>query len=103
MSVKLPPPFLYAPHGVRPDHLKIMLNYRESGPDLLTALTAFANLVLVGHCPKSALLFALDVDLPRWTRYLERSLYAGWFPSVPMPYTVMLIWLLSRSVLVNCG
>ena len=40
------------PDGFRPQHLKDLLNCREAGSDFLSALTAFVNLVLSGHCPK---------------------------------------------------
>ena len=39
------------PDGLRPQHLKELIQCRESGPDFLTALTGFVNLVLSGHCP----------------------------------------------------
>ena len=39
------------PDGLRPQHLKDLVNCREAGPDLLSALTAFINMTLAGHCP----------------------------------------------------
>ena len=39
------------PDGLRPQHLKELIQCRESGPDFLTALTGFVNLVLFDHCP----------------------------------------------------
>ena len=39
------------PDGMRPQHLKDLLQCRESGSDFLTAVTAFVNLVLAGRCP----------------------------------------------------
>jgi len=39
------------PDGLRSQHLRDMLLRREAGPDFLTALTAFVNLVLAGGCP----------------------------------------------------
>ena len=40
------------PDGLRPQHLKDMINCQERGPELLTALTGFVNMVLSGHCPR---------------------------------------------------
>jgi len=42
------------PDGIRPQHLKDLLLWRESGSDLLTALTAFVNMTLAGKCPADA-------------------------------------------------
>jgi len=39
------------PDGFRPQHLKDLVNCNEAGADLLTAVTAFVNLVLAGRCP----------------------------------------------------
>jgi len=39
------------PDGLRPQHLKDLLNCREAGSDLLTTLTAFVNMLLAGRCP----------------------------------------------------
>jgi len=39
------------PDGLRPQHLLDLLLSNESGPELLSALTAFVNLVLAGGCP----------------------------------------------------
>jgi len=38
------------PDGLRPQHLKDLINCQERGSDLLTALTGFVNMVLSGHC-----------------------------------------------------
>ena len=38
------------PDGFRPQQLLDLVGCRESGPDLLTSLTAFTNLVLSGKC-----------------------------------------------------
>ena len=38
------------PDGLRPQHLLDLLNCRESGPALLTSLTAFTNMLLEGKC-----------------------------------------------------
>ena len=40
------------PDGLRPQHLKDLINCQERGSDLLTALTGFVNMVLSGHCPR---------------------------------------------------
>ena len=40
------------PDGVRPQHLKDLVNCQEAGADMLSALTVFVNMVLAGHCPK---------------------------------------------------
>jgi hypothetical protein len=40
------------PDGFRPQHLKDLLNCRETGTNLLSALTAFTNMVLAGRCPR---------------------------------------------------
>ena len=37
--------------GLRPQHLKDLIQCRESGSDFLTSLTGFTNLVLAGRCP----------------------------------------------------
>jgi len=39
------------PDGLRPQHIRDLLMCREAGPEFLSALTAFANLVLAGGCP----------------------------------------------------
>ena len=41
------------PDGLRPQHLKDLLQCRESGPDFQAALTGFVNTVLAGHCPNA--------------------------------------------------
>ena len=40
------------PDGLRPQHIRDMLLSREGGSELLSALTAFVNMVLAGRCPK---------------------------------------------------
>ena len=40
------------PDGLRPQHLKDLINCQERGSDLLTALTGFVNIALSGHCPR---------------------------------------------------
>ena len=37
--------------GLRPQHIRDLLMCREAGPEFLSALTAFVNLVLAGGCP----------------------------------------------------
>ena len=39
------------PDGLRPQHIRDLLMCREAGPEFLSALTAFVNLVLAGGCP----------------------------------------------------
>jgi len=41
------------PDGLRPQHIRDMLLCREGGSELLSALTAFVNMVLAGSCPKN--------------------------------------------------
>lgn len=41
------------PDGLRPQHLKDLVQCRESGSIFLTALTGFVNMVLAGRCPVS--------------------------------------------------
>ena len=41
------------PDGLRPQHIRDLLMCREAGPEFLSALTAFVNLVLAGGCPSS--------------------------------------------------
>jgi len=41
------------PDGLRSQHLKELVSCRESGPGLLTDLTAFVNTLLNGRCPKT--------------------------------------------------
>jgi len=36
---------------LRPQHLRDMVLCKEAGPELITALTGFINLVLAGRCP----------------------------------------------------
>ena len=43
--------------GLRPQHLRDLLPCRESGSDFLSALTAFVNMVLAGHCAPEAACF----------------------------------------------
>jgi hypothetical protein len=38
------------PDGLRPQHLLDLINCVESGSELLSSITAFINLLLVGHC-----------------------------------------------------
>jgi len=45
------------PDGLRPQHLKGMVNCQEKGPDLLTALTGFVNMVLSASCPREVTLY----------------------------------------------
>ena len=40
------------PDNLRPRHLKDMVNCQKKGPDLLTALTGFVNMVLSASCPR---------------------------------------------------
>jgi hypothetical protein len=40
------------PDGFRPPHAKDLVNCRVYGPELLTALTAFVNMLLAGQCPR---------------------------------------------------
>ena len=40
------------PDGLRPQHLEDLKNCQERGSDLLTALTGFVNIALLGHCPR---------------------------------------------------
>jgi len=42
---------LGGPDGLRPQHLRDVLLCKEAGPELITALTGFINLVLAGRCP----------------------------------------------------
>jgi len=46
-----PPGSAGGPDGLRPQHIRDMLLCREAGPEFLSALTAFVNLVLAGGCP----------------------------------------------------
>ena len=39
------------PDGIRPQHIKDLMNCRETGADFLTALTSFVNMILAGLCP----------------------------------------------------
>jgi len=39
------------PDSLRPQHLRDMVLRKEAGPELITALTGFINLVLAGLCP----------------------------------------------------
>ena len=39
------------PNGLRPQHIHDLLMSREAGPEFLSALRAFVNLVLAGRCP----------------------------------------------------
>ena len=41
------------PDGVRPQHLRDLTSNKEAGPALVTALTAFTNLLMQGKCPSS--------------------------------------------------
>ena len=50
------------PDGLRPQHLKDLINCQERGPELLTALTGFVNMVLSGHCPREVAPIFLAVD-----------------------------------------
>jgi hypothetical protein len=39
------------PDGIRPLHITSLLNCKEAGAKLLTAITAFTNMLLKGNCP----------------------------------------------------
>ena len=39
------------PDGLRPQRLRDMVLFKEAGPELITTLTGFINLVLAGRCP----------------------------------------------------
>src|SRR2546425_6487636 len=41
------------PDGLSPQHLKVLLSCRVAGPDFLSALTGFTNMILAGRCPSS--------------------------------------------------
>jgi len=41
------------PDGVRPQHLRDLTSNKETGPALISALTAFINLLMQGKCPSS--------------------------------------------------
>jgi hypothetical protein len=41
------------PDGVRPQHLRDLTANKETGPALISALTAFINLLMQGKCPSS--------------------------------------------------
>jgi hypothetical protein len=45
--------FAGGPDGVRPQHLRDLTSNKEAGPALVTALTAFINLLMQGKCPSS--------------------------------------------------
>ena len=45
------------PDGLRPQHLKDLVNNKESGQGLVTALTSFTNLLLNGNCPDAVMPF----------------------------------------------
>ena len=49
--LSFPPGSAGGPDGLRPQHIRDMLLCREAGPEFLSALTAFVNLVLAGGCP----------------------------------------------------
>jgi hypothetical protein len=38
------------PDGIRPQHVVDLINSREAGPELLSAITAFTNMLLDGEC-----------------------------------------------------
>ena len=50
------------PDGLRPQHLRDLIQCRESTADFLSALTAFVNMVLAGRCPPEAAGFSLEAD-----------------------------------------
>ena len=49
-ALSFPAGSVSGPDGLRPQHLRDLLLSSESGPDLLSASTAFANLMLAGGC-----------------------------------------------------
>ena len=68
------------PDGLRPQHLKELVQCRESGPGFLTALTGFVNLVLSGRCPADVapIFFRRAADSPE--QKIRRDLpHSGWF------------------------
>ena len=44
-----PPGSSAGPDGLRPKHLLELIQYRENGKSLLTAITAFVNILLDGQ------------------------------------------------------
>jgi hypothetical protein len=49
--LSFPPGSTGGPAGLRPQHLKDLLQCRDSGVDFFSALTAFVKVVLDGRCP----------------------------------------------------
>jgi len=45
------------PDGLSPQHLKSLLGCRVAGPDFLSALTGFINIILAGRCPSEVASF----------------------------------------------
>jgi len=39
------------PDGIRPQHLRDLTSNKETGPALISSLTAFINLLMMGKCP----------------------------------------------------
>src|SRR5260221_12269435 len=50
-SLSFPAGSAGGPDGLRPQHLRELLQCRGNGPVFLTALTAFVNMGLSGRCP----------------------------------------------------
>ena len=90
--LSFPPGSAGGPDGIRPQHIRDMLLCREAGPDFLSALTAFVNLVLAGGCPADVAsvffggrLIALNKNLAMSDPLLLASLSDGWCPNAPTP------------------
>ena len=73
------------PDGLRPQHLRDLLQCRESGSDFLTALTAFVNMMLAGRCPPEAARFFFGGRLLALKKKNRRDLpHRCWFhPASP--------------------
>ena len=54
------------PDGLRPQHILDLLSCNDSGPAILSAITAFINMLLRGHCPSQVIpvLFGANLTTP---------------------------------------
>jgi len=73
------------PDGLRPQHIHDLLVSREAGPEFLTALTAFVNLVLAGRCPSAV------AQVFFGGRLLALSKKSGGFRSIVIGFTLRIL------------
>jgi Reverse transcriptase (RNA-dependent DNA polymerase) len=73
------------PYGVRPQHLRDLTSNKETGTALITASTAFINLLMQGKCPPSVTQFIFG------GRLIALQKKAGGIRPIAIGYTLRLL------------